>query len=86
MLSFFDRHLPHDSAALLKAMLLGENQYLSDRLAVMMIGDNVTGASGGEYPVCAIEFGDRRLLSRYVWRWNFFMRWKFRSQWVLMGY
>ncbi len=83
MLSFFDRHLPVDSAALLKAMLLGEKQYLSEKLRQAYIDTGVAHLMA----VSGLHIGFLAgacyfLLYPLVFR----LLWKFRSSWALLGY
>jgi competence protein ComEC len=83
MLSFFDRHLPEDSSALLKAMLLGEKQYLSEELRQAYIDTGLAHLMAVSGLHIGFVAGACFLI---LYPLVFFLFWRFRSQWALMGY
>ena len=83
MLSFFDRHLPEDSAALLKAMLLGEKQYLSESLRQAYIDTGLAHLMAVSGLHIGFVAGACFLI---LYPLVFFLLWKFRSRWALLGY
>jgi competence protein ComEC len=83
MLSFFDRHLPEDSAALLKAMLLGEKHYLSEDLRQAYIDTGLAHLMAVSGLHIGFVAGACFLI---LYPLVFFLLWKFRSQWALLGY
>ena len=83
MLSLFDRHLPEDSAALLKAMLLGEKHYLSEDLRQAYIDTGLAHLMAVSGLHIGFVAGACFLI---LYPLVFFLLWKFRSQWALLGY
>jgi competence protein ComEC len=83
MLSFFDRHLPEDSAALLKAMLLGEKQYLSEELRQAYIDTGLAHLMAVSGLHIGFVAGACFLI---LYPLIFFLLWKFRSRWALLGH
>jgi competence protein ComEC len=83
MLSFFDRHLPEDSAALLKAMLLGEKQYLSEELRQAYIDTGLAHLMAVSGLHIGFVAGACFLI---LYPFVLYLLWKFRSQWALLGH
>lgn len=83
MLSFFDRHLAKDSAALLKAMLLGEKHYLSKELRQAYIDTGLAHLMAVSGLHIGFVAGACFLI---LYPMVFYLLWKFRSQWALMGH
>ena len=83
MLSFFDRNLPKDSAALLKAMLLGEKHYLSEELRQAYIDTGLAHLMAVSGLHIGFVAGACFLI---LYPLVFYGLWKFRSRWALMGY
>jgi len=83
MLSFFDRHLAKDSAALLKAMLLGEKNYLSKELRQAYIDTGLAHLMAVSGLHIGFVAGACFLI---LYPLIFYLLWKFRSQWALMGH
>ena len=83
MLLFFDRHLPRESAALLKAMLLGEKQYLSEELRQVYIDTGLAHLMAVSGLHIGFVAGACFLI---LYPLVFYLLWRFRSQWALMGY
>ncbi len=83
MLYFFDRHLPQDSAALLKAMLLGEKQYLSKELRQTYIDTGLAHLMAVSGLHIGFVAGACFLI---LYPLVFYLLWKFRDSWALMGY
>ena len=83
MMSFFDGHLTQDSAALLKAMLLGEKQYLSQDLRQAYIDTGLAHLMA----VSGLHIGFVAGACFFVlYPLLFYLLWKFHPQWALMGY
>jgi len=83
MLAFFDRHLPENSAALLKAMLLGEKHFLSEDLRQVYIDTGLAHLMAVSGLHIGFVAGACFLI---LYPLVFFLLWKFRSQWALLGY
>ncbi len=83
MLSLFDRYLPEDSAALLKAMLLGEKHYLSKELRQAYIDTGLAHLMA----VSGLHIGFVAGACYFVlYPLVFAALWKFHSRWALLGY
>ena len=83
MLSFFDRSLPEDSAALLKAMLLGEKHYLSEDLRQAYIDTGLAHLMA----VSGLHIGFMAGACYFLlYPLVFWVLWKFRSQRALLGH
>jgi competence protein ComEC len=83
MLEFFDRQLPEDSAALLKAMLLGEKHYLSEELRQAYIDTGLAHLMAVSGLHIGFVAGACFLI---LYPLVFYGLLKFRSQWALLGY
>jgi competence protein ComEC len=83
MLEFFDRHLPEDSAALLKAMLLGEKHYLSEKLRQAYIDTGLAHLMAVSGLHIGFVAGACFLV---LYPLVFYTLLKFRSRWALLGY
>jgi len=83
MLEFFDRHLPEDSAALLKAMLLGEKHYLSEELRQAYIDTGLAHLMAVSGLHIGFVAGACFLV---LYPLVFYALLKFRSRWALLGY
>lgn len=83
MLSLFDRYLPEDSAALLKAMLLGEKHYLSKELRQAYIDTGLAHLMAVSGLHIGFVAGACYLV---LYPLVFAALWKFRSRWALLGY
>lgn len=83
MLEFFDRHLPEDSAALLKAMLLGEKHYLSEELRQAYIDTGLAHLMAVSGLHIGFVAGACFLI---LYPLVFYLLWKFRTPWALLGY
>ncbi len=83
MMGFFDRHLPEDSAALLKAMLLGEKHYLSEELRQAYIDTGLAHLMAVSGLHIGFVAGACFLI---LYPLVFAVLWKFRSQWALLGH
>jgi competence protein ComEC len=83
MLEFFDRHLPEDSAALLKAMLLGEKHYLSEELRQAYIDTGLAHLMAVSGLHIGFVAGACFLVLNPL---VFYALLKFRSRWALLGY
>jgi competence protein ComEC len=83
MLFLFDRYLPEDSAALLKAMLLGEKQYLSEELRQAYIDTGLAHLMAVSGLHIGFVAGACYLV---LYPLVFAALWKFRSRWALLGY
>lgn len=83
MLGFFDRNLPQDSAALLKAMLLGEKQYLSEELRQAYIDTGLAHLMAVSGLHIGFVAGACFLI---LYPSVFYLLWKFRCHWALLGY
>ena len=83
MMKFFDRHLPEDSAALLKAMLLGEKHYLSDELRQAYIDTGLAHLMAVSGLHIGFVAGACFLI---LYPLVFYGLWRLRSQWALLGH
>ena len=83
MLSLFDKYLPGDSAALLKAMLLGEKHYLSEELRQAYIDTGLAHLMA----VSGLHIGFVAAACYLVlYPLVFAVLWQFRPRWALLGY
>ncbi len=83
MLGLFDRHLTENSAALLKAMLLGEKQYLSEELRQAYIDTGLAHLMAVSGLHIGFVAGACFLI---LYPLVFYALWKFRYPWALLGY
>ncbi|NIQ02556.1 MAG: DUF4131 domain-containing protein [Nitrospinaceae bacterium] len=83
MLSFFDRHLDNEAAALLKAMVLGEKQHLSEELRQSYIDTGLAHLMAVSGLHIGFVAGACYLILYPV---VFYVLGKYRPQWALLGF